>query len=103
MDRMYRLTLFASSLTQTHLRGIYDTSYLSYLRSVLSLFPQFGITAFVALHQDVWSRYSGGSGAPAWTLELAGFDLYGLEDCNAAQLQGICSGGHSEALVLLAL
>ena len=96
MDRMSPLIIFASSLTQTHLRGIYDTSYLSYLRSVLSLFPQFGLTAFVALHQDVWSRYSGGSGAPAWTLEHAGFDLYGLEDCDAAWLQGVRGGGHSE-------
>jgi hypothetical protein len=87
MDRMSPLIILASSLKQTHPRGIYDTSYLSYLRSVLSLFPQFGLTAVVALHQDVWSRYSGGSRAPAWTLELAGFDLYGLEDCDTAWLQ----------------
>lgn len=78
-------------------RGIYDTSYLSYLRSVLSLFPQFGLTAFVALHQDVWSRYAGGSGAPAWTLELAGFDLNALEESDAAWLRGVRGGGHSEA------
>ncbi|KAH9985691.1 glycoside hydrolase family 5 protein [Russula vinacea] len=77
--------------------GIYDTSYLSYLRSVLSLFPQFGLIAFVALHQDVWSRYAGGSGAPAWTLELAGFDLNALEESDAAWLRGVRGGGHSEA------
>src|SRR5437868_1340007 len=51
-------------------RGIYDTEYLTYIRSLLSLLPQYGIAAFVSIHQDVWSRYSGGSGAPAWTLEL---------------------------------
>lgn len=77
--------------------GIYDTSYLSYLRSILSLLPQFGLTAFVALHQDVWSRYAGGSGAPAWTLEHAGFDLYALEESGAAWLRGVRGGGHSEA------
>jgi len=80
-----------------HKRGIYDTSYLSYLRSILSLLPQFGLTAFVALHQDVWSRYAGGSGAPAWTLEHVGFDLHALEESGAAWLRGMRGGGHSEA------
>jgi hypothetical protein len=79
------------------IRGIYDTSYLSYLRSILSLLPQFGLAAFVALHQDVWSRYAGGSGAPAWTLEHVGFDLYALEESGAAWLRGVRGGGHSEA------
>lgn len=41
------------------------------------------------MHQDVWSRFSGGSGAPAWTLELAGFDLSALEDTGAAYLGGV--------------
>ncbi|KAH8977678.1 glycoside hydrolase superfamily [Lactarius akahatsu] len=77
--------------------GIYDTPYLSYLRSVLSLLPQYGLTAFVALHQDVWSRYAGGSGAPAWTLEHVGFDLRALEESGAAWLRGVCGGGHTEA------
>jgi len=49
------------------------------------------------LHQDVWSRYAGGSGAPAWTLEHAGFDLYALEESGAAWLRGVRGGGHSEA------
>ncbi|KAJ7178177.1 glycoside hydrolase [Mycena filopes] len=77
--------------------GIYDTDYLTYIRELLSLFPQFGMTAFVALHQDVWSRYSGGSGAPAWTLEAVGFDLHGLEESGAAWLLGVKGGGHVEA------
>ena len=49
--------------------GIYDTSYLSHLCAVLSLSPHYGLTAFVPLHQDVWSRYAGGYGAPPCTLE----------------------------------
>ncbi|OBZ77054.1 hypothetical protein A0H81_02987 [Grifola frondosa] len=77
--------------------GIYDREYLSYIRSLLSLLPRYGITAFVVLHQDVWSRYSGGSGAPAWTLEAAGFDLHGLEEPGAAWLKGVKGGGHVEA------
>ncbi|KAJ7672413.1 glycoside hydrolase [Mycena polygramma] len=76
--------------------GIYDTEYLAYVRDLLSLFPQYGMTAFVAMHQDVWSRYSGGSGAPAWTLEAVGFDLLGLEESGAAWLLGVKGGGHVE-------
>ncbi|CCO36209.1 putative glycosyl hydrolase YIR007W [Rhizoctonia solani AG-1 IB] len=70
--------------------GDYDTEYLDYLKKLLSLLPEFGLVAFVSLHQDVWSRYSGGSGAPAWTLELAGFDLEKIGGaCGAAYLSGV--------------
>ncbi|THH17235.1 hypothetical protein EW146_g3534 [Bondarzewia mesenterica] len=77
--------------------GIYDQEYLDYLRNILTLLPFYGITAFVSLHQDVWSRYSGGSGAPAWTLEMIGFDLHALEESGAAWLLGVKGGGHVEA------
>ncbi|KAJ7206511.1 glycoside hydrolase [Mycena pura] len=76
--------------------GIYDTEYLTYIRDLLSLLPQYGMSAFVSVHQDVWSRYSGGSGAPAWTLETVGFDLYGLEESGAAWLRGVKGGGYVE-------
>ncbi|KAJ3558217.1 hypothetical protein NM688_g1061 [Phlebia brevispora] len=76
--------------------GVYDTSYLQYLRALLSLLPQYGMTAFVSLHQDVWSRYCGGSGAPAWTLTATGFDLDALEESGAAWLKGVKGGGHAE-------
>ncbi|KJA23943.1 glycoside hydrolase family 5 protein [Hypholoma sublateritium FD-334 SS-4] len=77
--------------------GIYDLDYLAYIRSLLGLLPQYGLTAFVSLHQDVWSRYCGGSGAPAWTLECVGFDLHAIEDAGAAWLHGQRGGGHVEA------
>ena len=54
------------------------------------------MVAFVSMHQDVWSRYSGGSGAPAWTLTATGFDLDALEETNAAWLIGVKGGGHVE-------
>ncbi|CAE6367225.1 unnamed protein product [Rhizoctonia solani] len=74
--------------------GEYDTDYLEYLRKLLSLLPEFGLVAFVSLHQDVWSRYSGGSGAPAWTLEQAGFDLGKIGGaCGAAYLGGVQGNG----------
>jgi hypothetical protein len=77
--------------------GIYDKEYLAYVRKLLSLLPSFGLSAFVVIHQDVWSRYSGGSGAPAWTLEAVGFDLHALEESGAAWLLGVKGGGHVEA------
>lgn len=78
----------------TFLRGKYNLEYLEYIRALLSILPQFGLVAFVSLHQDVWSRYSGGSGAPAWTLHLAGFDLGKIgEECGAAYLGGVRGNG----------
>jgi hypothetical protein len=71
---------------------VLDTAYLSYLHALISLFPQYGITCFVSCHQDVWSRFSGGSGAPAWTLEAVGFDLGALEETGAAWLAGVRPG-----------
>ena len=49
------------------------------------------------MHQDVWSRYTGGSGAPAWTVTAVGLDLQKLEDAGAAWLKGVLGGGHIEA------
>ncbi|KAJ8496897.1 hypothetical protein ONZ45_g12265 [Pleurotus djamor] len=77
--------------------GVYDHEYLDYLEQVLSLLPQYGLKAFVSVHQDVWSRYCGGSGAPAWTVEAVGFDLHKLEESGAAWLLGVKGGGHVEA------
>lgn len=71
--------------------------YLDYVHQLLALLPEYGMTCFINLHQDVWSRYSGGSGAPAWTLEAVGFDLHALEDAGAAWLLGVKGGGHIEA------
>ena len=57
-----------------------------YIRAVLSFLPQYGLTAFVALHQDVWSRYAGVSSAPAWTLEQKGFVLSALLSSRSSDL-----------------
>ncbi|MCL2192642.1 MAG: glycoside hydrolase family 5 protein, partial [Treponema sp.] len=52
--------------------GLYDEAYLAYLRKVLDLAAKKGISVFIDPHQDVWSRWTGGDGAPAWTLERLG-------------------------------
>ncbi|WWC65076.1 uncharacterized protein I303_107690 [Kwoniella dejecticola CBS 10117] len=76
--------------------GIYDEEYLEYLRKLLESMTKHGLVAYIAIHQDVWSRYSGGSGAPGWTSAAAGFDLStdgeNLALSGAAFLDGIKGG-----------
>ena len=55
--------------------GQYDEAYLDYVTAVVSKAGEFGFQVIIDPHQDMWSRFSGGDGAPGWTLEAAGFDL----------------------------
>jgi len=64
--------------------GIYDEAYLDYLAAIVERAGQHGMQLFVDPHQDVWSRFSGGDGAPGWTLEAAGFDINGFQATGAA-------------------
>jgi hypothetical protein len=66
--------------------GIYDEEYLDYLRAVIEKAAGYGIDVFIDPHEDVWSRFSGGDGAPGWTLEAAGFDLTRIHAAGAAIL-----------------
>ena len=65
---------------------LYDEAYLEYLHAVVKKAGDYGIQMFIDPHQDVWSRFTGGDGAPGWTLELAGFDLTRLHTTGAAIL-----------------
>ncbi|CAI4963777.1 BBT_HP_G0010200.mRNA.1.CDS.1 [Saccharomyces cerevisiae] len=55
--------------------GQYDFDYMDYIVEVLTRINsvQQGMYIYLDPHQDVWSRFSGGSGAPLWTLYCAGF------------------------------
>ncbi|MBZ0298866.1 MAG: cellulase family glycosylhydrolase [Anaerolineae bacterium] len=55
--------------------GIYDEAYLDYLYAVVHKAGEYGLDVFIDPHQDVWSRWTGGDGAPGWTLEAVGMDL----------------------------
>ena len=46
-----------------------------------------GLSVVLDAHQDVWSRWTGGDGAPAWTLEKVGFRLDALDASGAALTQ----------------
>lgn len=64
--------------------GQYDHEYLDYLRAVVEKAAAYDITVFIDPHQDVWSRWTGGDGAPGWTLEAVGFDLTKLAATGSA-------------------
>lgn len=55
--------------------GIYDEAYLDYLHEVIKKANEYGLSVFIDPHEDVWSRFSGGDGAPGWTFEVLGMDL----------------------------
>lgn len=61
-----------------------DEEYLAYLVDLITLMDEHGIRVIICAHQDVWSRFSGGSGAPGWTFEKAGLDIEGFKATGAA-------------------
>lgn len=65
-----------------------DLEYIAYLRALIELMPKYGIKCFICGHQDVWSRFSGGSGAPGWTFEAAGLDVEAFTETGAAYVHG---------------
>ena len=50
---------------------------------------KYQIKSFIDPHQDCWSRWTGGSGAPAWTLTLAGLNIKTLHSSGAALVQNL--------------
>ncbi|KAG0199519.1 hypothetical protein BGX28_007240 [Mortierella sp. GBA30] len=73
-----------SRLRRWGLTGIYDDKFIDSLIELIELMPQYGIKCFIDPHQDCWSRFSGGSGAPGWTFEAAGLDLTKFKTTGAA-------------------
>jgi hypothetical protein len=64
--------------------GEYDKEYLDYLYAVIQKASEYGINVYIDPHQDAWSRWTGGDGAPGWTLEMIGIDLTKLSQTGAA-------------------
>ncbi len=69
--------------------GSYDREYLDYLYEVVRRADEHGIDLFIDLHQDVWSRMSGGDGAPGWTFEVAGLDVTRFSETGAAIVHAV--------------
>jgi hypothetical protein len=69
--------------------GEYDEEYLDYLYAVIEQAGEYDIDVFIDPHQDVWSRWTGGDGAPGWTLEALGMDLAKMSETGAAIVHAI--------------
>ncbi len=69
--------------------GLYDQEYLDYLYEVVRKAGDHGLELFIDPHQDVWSRMSGGDGAPGWTLEAVGLDVTRLSESGAAIVHAV--------------
>lgn len=78
--------------------GRYDREYLRYYRRLVEIAGEEGLRVVVDPHQDVWSRLSGGDGAPRWTVELAGFDPAGLRASGAALYEDQYAGNPAGAV-----
>ncbi|KAF9931267.1 hypothetical protein FBU30_010496 [Linnemannia zychae] len=66
--------------------GIYDQDFLDYTVKALLKAKEYGFRVMIDFHQDVWSRFSGGSGAPLWTFYAAGLDPYHFAATGAASV-----------------
>ncbi|MBK5113128.1 MAG: cellulase family glycosylhydrolase [Candidatus Heimdallarchaeota archaeon] len=66
--------------------GKYDREYLKYLRKLLEKANDYDLYCFIDPHQDVWSRMTGGDGAPGWTFEKVGLDFTKFTKTEAASL-----------------
>jgi hypothetical protein len=69
--------------------GMYDTAYLQYLRKIIIKADAYGINVLIDPHQDLWSRYTGGDGAPLWTFEVAGMDVTRFQETGAAIIHNL--------------
>ncbi|KUJ14812.1 glycoside hydrolase [Mollisia scopiformis] len=64
--------------------GLYDEEWIQHTLEILRLARDYGFYIFMDPHQDVWSRFSGGSGAPMWTLYACGLNPQSFAATEAA-------------------
>jgi hypothetical protein len=64
--------------------GKYDEEFIQHTIEVLRIAKNFGFYIFMDPHQDVWSRFTGGSGAPLWTIYACGLNPLSFAATEAA-------------------
>ena len=64
--------------------GIIDREYLDFLYEIVKKAGEYGFYVIIDPHQDVFSRFCGGDGAPGWALEAVGFNIKNFKDTGAA-------------------
>ncbi len=69
--------------------GVYDEAYLDYVVRMVAFAEKKGFYVFIDPHQDVWSRFTGGDGAPGWTLEAIGIDVKKIAQADLAILHHV--------------
>lgn len=79
-----------------------DIEYIEYLEKLVRMMGEWGIKCFICAHQDVWSRFSGGSGAPGWTFEYVGLDVERFGDTGAAYVHCVDEKAKRDSLAVQA-
>ena len=67
--------------------GKYDDDWVQHTIRVLQLAKGYGFHIFLDPHQDVWSRFTGGSGAPMWTIYAMGLNPRAFPATQASLVQ----------------
>lgn len=66
--------------------GVYDAAYIEYLVAVVRACGRHGMRVIIDSHQDAWSRWTGGDGAPKWTMERLGMNTAAFPHTRSAML-----------------
>lgn len=78
--------------------GRYDDAFIAYVVALVARMHAFGMRCTIDVHQDVFSRFAGGSGAPAWTFDVAGIDVTKLHASGAAIIHSQATPSEAAAI-----
>ncbi len=66
--------------------GDFDAAYLDYFAELCRRAADYDLYVFVDFHNDVWSRMSGGDGAPCWLFGKVGIDYRRISSSESAHV-----------------